>query len=72
MPQKGSKVGDMTRHRTIRKGRTLWAQNRQLKQELRSYRTSLHSVLNILDPDQWDIIKGDLIHVEQLNQRSDA
>lgn len=51
--------------------KTLKQQNADLQQELHRYQQSLWSVLNILDPDQRDIIKNDLIHIE-LNQISDA
>ena len=42
----------------------LQQQNAKLKRELRRYRKSLWSALNILDPDQRGIIKQDLIHLE--------
>ena len=47
----------------------LWDLNDLLLQELHEYRYCLWSVLNILDPDQREIIRNDLIHIE--NQLSD-
>lgn len=47
-------------------------QNAQLKRELRRYRKSLRSTLNILDPEQRAIIRHDLFDIDQNNSSSYA
>jgi len=53
----------------IEENALLWDLNDLLLQELHQYQYCLWSVLNILDPDQRDIIRNDLTHIE--NQLSD-
>ena len=45
----------------------LRVQNTKLKRELRRYRKSMRSALNILDPGQRDIIKNDLVDIDNIN-----
>ncbi|MEI7982179.1 MAG: hypothetical protein WCI71_11045 [Bacteroidota bacterium] len=45
----------------------LRVQNTKLKRELRRYRKSMRSALNILEPDQRDIIKNDLVDIDNIN-----